>query len=635
MQRNQLITVVLVIAIMSAWIFFFGPKPPEPGQQPAAETAANGTESPSEAAAPAESPASLSHPAATPVSPDAEAVMSSLPAAADANQPDDAITLENSEIRFEFTRVGARLKQAELHLGQEEVDLVPGWPELPDSEAVYPLGLRFADNYLGDALDTRRWDAVQSPDGNSVVFSITVDGARIEKEFTLDGETHVLDTTVRYTNTTSEPRLLGVDNKEAALALVWAPQVTSHDDTNRLVHQKILMHTPEEMVRFATTDVEPPVPGARYSERTAGADWAAIRSAYFVVAMQAGFENPDTWLVGDKHMVALGVGVPRVEVGAGETLAADYRVYIGPNQQEYLAEAWPGLTAAHEFFEMFAIMDTFAKVLLGMLNWLHNNVIANYGIAIIILTIGIRMLLFPLTWKSMMSMKKMQKLAPEMERLKEEYKDDQEEFQKKMMEFYRERGVNPLGGCLPMFLQMPVFIALYRMLGTAFELRGAPFAGWITDLSAPDRLIDFGTSIPVIFFEIHSLNVLPFLMGISMFLSTRFTPSAQTAMNNPQQKMMMNIMPVMFSVFCYNVASGLNLYILTSTLLGIAQNVFIQRLDIDVDVDKKPKSDSKTAAKPKHFYNAAQARKREIAKETRKDKRAKALTAKDKKDKRS
>jgi YidC/Oxa1 family membrane protein insertase len=520
-------------------------------------------------------------------------------------------------------------------LGQDEVDLVPNWGDTPDAQAVYPLGLRFAENYLGSALDQRRWEAAPAADGRSVTFHIETGGARIEKIFTLDAETHALNTQVRYTNLTAEPQLIGLDNKEAAFALVWAPQVTSHDENNMLLYQKILWSTDEGLERFATSDLVPPAAGALYSERSSQVSWAAIRSAYFVVAMQPGFENADTWIIGNPDAFALGVGVPRAEVPAGETLTADFRVYVGPNQNRYLAEGWPELPAAQEFFEMFAIMDTFAKILLGMLNWVYFNLFANYGVAIILLTLVIRMVLFPLTWKSMISMKKMQKLAPEMERLKEEYKDDQEEFQKKMMEFYRERGVNPLGGCLPMLLQMPVFIALYRMLGTSFELRGAPFAGWMTDLSTPDRLIQFDFSIPLIFFEIDALNVLPFLMGITMFLSTKLTPGAQAAMSNPQQKMIMNIMPVMFAVFCYNVSSGLNLYILTSTLLGIAQNVVIQRLDIDVDVDKKAKSDTKTAAKPKHFYNAAQARKREIAKEARKDKRTQALAAKDKKDKRS
>jgi YidC/Oxa1 family membrane protein insertase len=228
------------------------------------------------------------------------------------------------------------------------------------------------------------------------------------------------------------------------------------------------------------------------------------------------------------------------------------------------------------------------------------------------------MAVFPLTWKSMMSMKRMSALAPEMEKIKQEVGDDQQEMQKRMMELYRERGVNPFGGCLPLLLQMPVFITLYRMLWSAFELRRAPFL-WMADLSEPDRLIKLPFSIPfpLGIGDIDAINLLPILGAVAMLLSTEFMNPSATAMQNPQQKMMMRFMPVIFSVFMYNLASGLNLYILISTILGIAQSQIIQRMDIKVDtVKKKPK----TAQRPQHFYAAAQARKREAAREMRREK---------------
>jgi YidC/Oxa1 family membrane protein insertase len=259
-----------------------------------------------------------------------------------------------------------------------------------------------------------------------------------------------------------------------------------------------------------------------------------------------------------------------------------------------------------------------------VLNWFYGNVIANYGFAIIFLTIVVRTAMFPLTLKGMKSMKKMQKLAPEMEKIKEEVGDDQQEMQKRMMELYKERGVNPLGGCMPMLLQMPVFIALYRVYATAFEFRGAPFLGWITDLSEPDALFMLPFTIPVPFTAngIDSFNLLPILMGLAMVASTKIMPTSGPV-QNPQQKMMMTLMPIFFSVICYNMASGLNLYILTSTLLGIVQNYFIHVGDDEVTpkpgATKKGKGGKKS--KPKHFYAAAQARKRELAKEQRRDKK--------------
>jgi YidC/Oxa1 family membrane protein insertase len=260
-------------------------------------------------------------------------------------------------------------------------------------------------------------------------------------------------------------------------------------------------------------------------------------------------------------------------------------------------------------------MDWFAKLLLGLLNWFYAY-IPNYGLGIIFLTVIVRVAIYPLTLKSMKSMKKMQLLGPEMEELKKKYGDNQQELNKKMMEIYKERGVNPLGGCLPLILQMPVFIAFYRMLWNAFELRGAPFVGWITDLSKPDRMfpMPWMANVPFLGPMFEYLNLLPILMGVAMVLSQKVMPVSGPA-QNPQQKMMMNIMPVVFSFMCYNMASGLNLYILTSTILGVVQQKFIRVADAELKEKKKAPS------KRQHFYTAAMARKRQVTREAKKEKK--------------
>ena len=179
--------------------------------------------------------------------------------------------------------------------------------------------------------------------------------------------------------------------------------------------------------------------------------------------------------------------------------------------------------------------------------------------------------------------------------------------------------MNPLGGCFPILLQMPVFIAFYRMLSNAFELRGADFIFWIKDLSEPDRFCDLPFAIPLPMTEavIDSFNVLPLLMGIAMVLSQKLMPTSGPVQNQ-QQKIMMTMMPVIFSVICYNMPAGLNLYILTSTVLGMVQNYFVHVSDDDVKTKKK-----KVAKRPKHFYAAAQQKKKEMAKEARRDKKHK------------
>jgi YidC/Oxa1 family membrane protein insertase len=258
-------------------------------------------------------------------------------------------------------------------------------------------------------------------------------------------------------------------------------------------------------------------------------------------------------------------------------------------------------------------MDWFAKLLLAVLNWFYGY-IPNYGLGIIFLTILVRVAMYPLTLKSMKSMKKMQLLGPEIEELKTKYSDNAQEMNKKMMELYKERGVNPLGGCLPMLLQMPVFIALYRMLWTAYELRGAPFFWWINDLSQPDRLFHLPWMKQVPFLGMFEyFNLLPILMGVAMVVSQKVMPVSGPA-QNPQQKLMMNIMPVFFSFVCYRMYSGLSLYILTSTVLGMVQQKFTRVGEVEMKA-RKP------VGKRQHFYTAAQARKRQLAREAKKEKK--------------
>lgn len=615
MQRGQFISLGLMVALVLVWSFFFLPRATE---QPAGQTPPTASQTPGDTSLSSVGgtvpPVALTTPAAP------EDVEGLPPVAAPANPAEDEIVLGDEFLDLTFTRVGGRLKQADVILGEngkDSVKLVPINPDTPDAELVYPLGLRFSSNYLGDALDRRRWDAEKAEDGRGVTFTLELpeQGARVVKRFALAEATHVLDVEVRYENLSQEPRILGLDTTEAAFALTWGPDVTSHDKTKG-VHQQIVWSQVDGLKHLETHKLEAPATARGYSDRETTAAWMAIKSAYFAIAVKPEFENADYWVSGVEGNFSIGVGAPRTEVPAGKALTQNYQVYVGPTKMETLAKAWPGLQSVQEFFTWFSIMDSFAKLLLGVLNWFHGSVIANYGLAIIFLTVLVRMVVFPLTWKSMKSMKKMQKLQPEMEALREEYKDDQQELNKKMMELYSERGVNPLGGCFPVLIQMPVFIALYRMLWSAFELRGEPFFGWITDLSEPDHLLTLPFTIPFPMQPIETFNLLPILMAGAMVVSTKIMPTSGPV-TNPQQKMMMNIMPVFFSIICYNMASGLNLYILTSTLLGIAQNYAVSKADINVDISKKPKS--KTATRSKHFYTAAQQRKREVAKEAKRD----------------
>jgi YidC/Oxa1 family membrane protein insertase len=193
--------------------------------------------------------------------------------------------------------------------------------------------------------------------------------------------------------------------------------------------------------------------------------------------------------------------------------------------------------------------------------------IPNYGIVIIIFSFIIKLLLHPLTKQSFSSMRKMQLLQPKIAEIKEKHKDDPTKQNKETMKLYSTYGINPMGGCLPMLLQMPIFIALWGMLQSAVELRQQPFFWWITDLARPDIIAHLPFKIPI--FGIDQISLLALLMGVTTFLQQKMT------VTDPQQKAMVYVMPVFLTILFMNFPSGLNLYYFVFNLLSIGQQYYI------------------------------------------------------------
>ena len=205
----------------------------------------------------------------------------------------------------------------------------------------------------------------------------------------------------------------------------------------------------------------------------------------------------------------------------------------------------------------------------------------NYGVAIIVLVLLVRLCLHPLTKKSQVSMMKMQKLQPQIQKLRDKYGDDKETLNKEMMRIYKEQGAKPLLGCLPMLLQMPILIALFTGINASVQLRHAAFLPmWITDLAAPDRLFTWSRSLPLIG---QSFNLLPVLLCVAMFFQTKMNPQmsgqqpASSEQAAQQQKMMKYMMPGMMLVFFYKAASGLTLYFMASTAAGVVDQWAVRR----------------------------------------------------------
>lgn len=248
----------------------------------------------------------------------------------------------------------------------------------------------------------------------------------------------------------------------------------------------------------------------------------------------------------------------------GERYTWHMSLFMGPKSLTLLKSVGNDLDRAIDF----GWVDIIAKPCLWFMNFIH-RFIPNYGIAIIILTIVTRLAFWPLANKSYKSMNDMRKLQPLMQELREKHKGDKAKLNQEMMALYRTYKINPMGGCLPMLIQLPVFFALYRMLYQAIELRHAPFFGWINDLSAPDRLFEFGVKIPFMQAP-YGIPVLTLIMGATMLLQQKMSP----APGDPTQAKMMMLMPIVFTFIFINFPSGLVLYWLVSNLVSIAQQYY-------------------------------------------------------------
>ena len=297
--------------------------------------------------------------------------------------------------------------------------------------------------------------------------------------------------------------------------------------------------------------------------KTSDDGWIAMVQHYFLAAWlpKNGTAREFYTRKVDNNLYASGVIVPGAVVQPGSTATISVPLYGGPQEQDNLAKLAPGLDLSIDYGWLTII----AVPLFWLLQWIHQWV-GNWGVAIIILTVIIKLLFYPLSEASYRSMARMRVMAPKLQRLKEQYGDDRQRMQQAMMQLYKEQGVNPLGGCLPIVVQIPVFIALYWVLLASVELRHAPFMLWIDDLSAPDTLFGVWFGMPV--------GLLPILMGATMIIQTRLNPVPP----DPVQAQVMKIMPIAFSVFFFFFPAGLVLYWLVNNVLSIAQQWNINRV---------------------------------------------------------
>jgi YidC/Oxa1 family membrane protein insertase len=546
-DRNFLLALALSFLVLTLWTFYTAPPPKPAGEAPA--VAGETAPPPAVPEAPLGGPPPPLQPA---------------PAAPAQMQPvadERLVPLESDLVRAAFTTRGGALLHWELTAYDDAY--LPGRPrvELTTFDPERNVGLFTPLDSLGQGDLRFAPFELEHSDAQSAIFRRDQQGVRVRKLYRIEPGSYLLQLRIELENRSDR-------TIQPTFRLGWPTRGRETHDWAEL-SLAALVEGSLEHIRLGKGGV--PASGmfgggsAEPSEFPAEVGWAAADTRYFLAAL-----IPELPREAAARLSPGGNGLPAtveiaqraVNLPPGQSTAREYRVYLGPKEAAHLEAAGANLDQAVQKGWFPPLTNFFTAVLVAT-----HRIIPNYGVAIILITIVVRLLMFPIMQRQMRSMKRMGAMAPRMKEIQEQFKDDKERQSQEMMKLYRESGFNPLTGCLPMFLQLPVFIGLYYALQGAIALRQEPFFGWMHDLSAPEALFVVpGLDLPV--------RLLPILMGGSMVLQSRLTP---TTMDPVQARMMNTMMPLMFTFMFYQFASGLVLYWLVSNLLGIAQQLLVNR----------------------------------------------------------
>jgi len=506
------------------------------------------------ATAPAAPSAANSLPAAAgSATPGAPALPGAAPAAAAAKS--ELITITTDLVKADIDTAGGVIKRLELFKYKDKVD--------PKKDQVLfdagPAGTYLAQTGLigstpagllpnHNTVFTAKPGARSIDGGNTVQLVLEAEqaGVKLTKTFTFKRGDYVIDVRHDVTNASDAPvtpslylQLLHDGNKPAGdsyfnSSYTGPTLYTSTDKYEKLDFEHIEKGTVKHAVK-------------------ADDGWVAISQHYFVSAFIPADKTPrDIYTKKvDTNLYAIGTVQPLGTVAPGATVSSDSRLYSGPQEANKLEKIAPGLELVKDYGKLTIV----AKPIWWVMDQLH-NLIGNWGWTIIAFTILIKLAFFPLSAAGYKSMAKVKLVTPKMQAIRERYKSDPAKMNQATMELYKAEKINPLGGCLPILVQMPVFIALYWVLQASAEMRGAPWVGWITDLTQPDPLY-----------------ILPVLYAISMFITTKLNPAPA----DPMQAKMMLFMPLAFSVMFFFFPSGLVLYWVVNNILSIGQQWVITK----------------------------------------------------------
>lgn len=562
MDRNFFLAIALSLLVLITWSSFEASRRKASESERSPEIAEQeGVKTPQSEVGPSQPPPAAAPPTVAEAVPPSRAAIPAGPD--DTRLPEQRVVVENDWYRAEFTSYGGALRSWEL---KGYVDKsVPGDPPVQlvtlDGPGQVALATPLTGLGFGD-LSTTDY-RLEQPSRRRLIFTRNLGDVRVRKTYEFEEEGYGFRLRIDVENQSG--RVL-----EPKFEIRWPARARPGPDFKE---QALVAFQDGELERAPVSGL-----GAAGIMGIGGGsmegqifprlvEWAGVELRYFLAAFipevpreaAAAFQPITEKIAGD-----VAIANRAIEVPSGRDATREYRAYVGPKEADRLSAVGAGLE--HSINVGWAWIEPLSRFFSWTLRLCY-SVIPNYGVAIIVLTILVRLATAPLTAKQMRSMKKMGELQPKLKEIQAKHADDRQKQSEAMMGLYKETGVNPLGGCFPLLLQFPVFIGLYYALQSSIDLRQAPFFGWINDLSVPEALFTLpGIDLPV--------RLLPIIMGASMVLQQRMTP---TTMDPQQARMMMTMMPIMFTVLFYQFPSGLVLYWMVSNLLAIAHQMWINR----------------------------------------------------------
>ena len=484
--------------------------------------------------------------------PAAIAGAAALPGVAAAAASGERITITTDVIKADIDTLGGQLKRLELLKFKDGVDPTK-------SQVLFDAGQ--SKTYLaqtgligGAAMPNHNTPFAAKPGarvldgGNQVqlVLEAVQGGVKLTKTFTFRRGDYVIDVRHDVSNVGAAPV-----TPELYMQLIHDGNKPAGDSYFNSSYTGPTLYTAED--KYQKLDFANIEKGKAEHTKKADNGWVAISQHFFVSALvpQDKLQRDIFTKKVDTNLYAIGTVTPLGALAPGAAISNDAKLYSGPQESKLLEKVSPGLDLVKDYGWLTII----AKPMFWVMEQIH-KVLGNWGWTIIAFTILIKLAFFPLSAAGYRSMAKMKVLTPKMQALRERYKGDPQKMNQATMELYKSEKINPLGGCLPILVQMPVFIALYWVLQASVEIRGAPWIGWITDLAAPDPWF-----------------ILPVLYAVSMYITTKLNPAPA----DPMQAKMMLFMPLAFSVIFFFFPSGLVLYWVVNNVLSIGQQWAISK----------------------------------------------------------